>query len=383
MKRKIYIIACESSGDYIVSKIIENLKSLDVDYEFQGVGGVLSSEQGLNSLFDIRETNIMGFVEILPYIFRIKALIKKTVQDIESYNPDMLITVDSPGFCFRITEDLQHLRENGTKFIHIVAPSVWAYKPQRAEKISKLYDHLMCILDFEPPLFTKYGLKSTFIGHTVIEQFETLPEKEALRLHYNINKDTKIICVTPGSRKAEIQTMLPIFIDSLNLIHKNGYNICAIILVNNISKSIVEAKLKELSYDFELIITEDKLLAFTGADIALAKSGTNVVEISLCKTPVIVAHKLNIISYLYIKFLALIKYVSIVNILARKKLVPELIQNECNSVNISAHIMNMLDNPEVAAYQVSQCYEVLSRLSNKSHIAPTLLAAKIIESELQ
>ncbi|MDO4975043.1 MAG: lipid-A-disaccharide synthase, partial [Alphaproteobacteria bacterium] len=198
--KKIYIIAGEPSGDFLGACVLQELQKYS-DFEIFGVGGNLMKTKGLKSLFDIKEISVGGLVEVIPHIFHIKTLINKTVNDIIAKNPDVLFTIDSPGFCFRVAKLVRKKNPN-IKLIHLVAPSVWAWRQGRAKGISKLYDHLLTLFDFEPKYFTKFGLKTTFVGHPAIEYFE----------ENDYSKEDTLLLL-PGSRKQEIESLLPIFLN--------------------------------------------------------------------------------------------------------------------------------------------------------------------------
>jgi lipid-A-disaccharide synthase len=213
--KKIFLIVGEASGDLLGSKLIkelqEQLAQKNEKAEFVGVGGKLMQEQGLVSIFPMEELSIMGFAEVVPHLLKILRRINQTAQTIIEQKPDFVITIDSPDFCFRVMKRLK-AKLAGSKFapkkIHLIAPSVWAYREGRAEKISKLYDLLLAILPFEPPYFEKYGLKTVFIGHPILENApdfgKKAEENRKFREKRGIKKDDFVICVTPGSRNGEV-----------------------------------------------------------------------------------------------------------------------------------------------------------------------------------
>jgi lipid-A-disaccharide synthase len=218
-RKKIYIIATEESGDYISSKLIKSLrKETDGKYDlvFRAIGGSLTEAQDIKSLFSINKLNIMGIFEILPRIFEILKLIKITKQDIIDFKPDILITVDSPSFTFRVASAVKKLLPN-TKFLHIVAPTVWAYKESRAKKYAEIYDHLFAILPFELEYFKKHNLKTNFVGHPILENKNNFKFSNS-SYFLKEKSETKTILVTPGSRFNEIKRHMKTIIESLNSI---------------------------------------------------------------------------------------------------------------------------------------------------------------------
>ncbi|MGE0753968.1 MAG: lipid-A-disaccharide synthase, partial [Alphaproteobacteria bacterium] len=166
----VYIIAGEASGDFLGGQLMQSLKEkAGRPVKFHGVGGDKMAAHGLTSRFPYHELSLMGFIEILPYAYNLMSRIDTVVEDIRERSPDVVITIDSPGFCFRVVKKLREEKMR-CKFIHYVAPTVWAYKPERAEKCAALFDHMLVLLPFEPPYFTSKGLPCTFVGHPVVAE---------------------------------------------------------------------------------------------------------------------------------------------------------------------------------------------------------------------
>ncbi|MBN8512062.1 MAG: lipid-A-disaccharide synthase [Rickettsiales bacterium] len=374
--KRYYIIAGEESGDYIGSKLIESLKSLGLAEQiiFYGIGGRNMTSCGLKSLFPITEINLMGFVEVIPKIFRIKSLIKQTIQDIINKKPDVLITIDSPGFTYRIAKQIKQLVPN-IKLVHVVAPSVWAYKPQRAEKYAKVYDHLLTLLPFEPEYFTPLGLDTTCIGHPILEQ-EFVIKSSILREKMNISKDVKIIGVTPGSRKGEINRHMPIIrkvFDKLSTTHP-----IKIIFIQSDDSNIQQISRFLSDAKFDYCFSTERLNSFAVSDCVLAKSGTNTIEISASGTPMIVGYKLNPITFFLLKLMIKVKYATLINIIAGKEIIPEYIQSDFNVDNITHAIGDLLSDNKRSQSQVSEGQRILKNIGLNSEEKPSMKAAKII-----
>lgn len=375
----IYIIAGEISGDYIGAKIINRLKDKNPDLRFIGIGGEKIKGEGVDSLFDISEISLIGFVQVMLKIFKLKKLIKLTVDDILDKKPDLLITIDSPGFCFRVAEKVKK-NLTGAKLLHIVAPSVWAYSPSRAEKVAKTYDNLFCILPFEEVYFEKHhSLKTKYIGHPVFEQFfenNFQINKELLRTKYGIKGTKKIIGLTFGSRVCEIMGHIKIFTDSLSIVN-NNYDIFAVVIANEENLEFVSKEMAKLNLDYPYIVTSDKITAYSGCDLMIAKSGTNTLEIGFLKTPLIVVYKTNWLSYFYIKAKILIEYVSLVNIIEDKEIVPELIQKKCNKFDIAEKVIKFLQNKNLGESQVEKSQVAINKFIIKNKI-PSQMACEEI-----
>jgi len=374
---KLYFIAGENSGDFIGAKVIKAIKTMkdtDQGLSIGGIGGYFMEQEGISSLFSIDEINMMGFLEIIPHIFRIKKLIDMTALDIIAKNPDILITIDSPGFTYRVAQKVRKIAPH-IKLCHIVAPSVWAYKPSRAKKYAKLYDHLLTLLPFEPPYFTKHGLKSTYIGHPVLEQDFVSPSAN-LRKFLNIPNGDKVISITPGSRKGEILRHMKIIKEALNRLSTTN-KITAIFVqsderhIHLLSSLLSDAK-------FNYIFSTERLQCFAASDCALAKSGTNTLEIAASGVPMIVGYKLNPISFMMIKAMIKIKFACLINIIAGKEIIPEYLQSEFTESNISLALSDLLLDPKRGKAQVKAAQDILQKIGFGAKIKPSEKAAKII-----
>ena len=376
---KFYIIAGEPSGDFIGGLLISAIKRLLKNSDsiiFHGVGDQNMRNEGVKSLFPMSYISMMGFFEVLPYIFHLKSLINKTVQDIITQNPNVLITIDSPGFTYRVANKVRKIAPH-IKLVHIVAPSVWAYKPGRAQKYAKLYDHLLTLLPFEPLYFTAYGLQATCIGHPVLEQAFYVGSK-GLKQEMHISENVKVIAVTPGSRLGEISRHMPIIrqvFDELSSTHA----IKVIFVqpdksnIQNILKYLVSAK-----FEFEFGFSTERLKIFAISDCALAKSGTNTIEIAASGTPMVVGYKLNPITFFFLKLIIKIKYASLINIISNKEIIPEYIQSDFNAENVSQAIRDLLTNNEHSETQVAESQKVLSSIGFNWDQKPSDIAAKTI-----
>ncbi len=376
---KLYFIAGENSGDFIGAGIIRSIKQNNNDENnifFCGVGGPQMESTGVKSLFDLQEINLMGFFEVLPHIFRIKNLINKTVEDIINSNTDILVTIDSPAFTFRVAEKIRKLAPK-IKLIHIVAPSVWAYKEGRAKKYSKIYDKLLVLFPFEPPYFTKYGLSTEFIGHPVLEQSFYTKTKE-LRNEFNIADNEKIITITPGSRKSEISRHMPIIRSALDVLASTNKLTAIFVQPNELNVRYISEYLVGANFNF--IFSTQRLKSFAVSDLALAKSGTNTLEIAASGIPMIVGYKLNILTYLILKIFIKIKYANIINIISNREIIPEYLQSDFTTENIIYALNAIMNDTKKANSQVTFAKDVLKTMGLGNKQNPSDKAAEIILS---
>ncbi len=378
---KICIIATEPSGDVLASKLIAELKAVFPLANYSGVGGNLMINQGFSSIFPMEDLALMGIVEILPHLPKILKRISQTVNYIKEYNPQIVISVDSPDFSFRVIKKIQNIKS--IKKVHLIAPSVWAYREGRAKKISKLYDLLLAILPFEPPYFEKYGLKTIFIGHPIIEKNPDFSNanfiKENFRKINKIASDDFLLCLTPGSRNSEVKKIFPEMIKAVNELYLEKTNLKIAIPIVKKTQELI----RSLSYKINaphLIIEdqEQKKSLFLSCDFAIAKSGTNTVEFSLYKIPIIICYKVNLLTYLILKTLIKIKYANLLNLILNREIIPELLQNDCNSQNIHKQLRRFIDDKNLSLKQISDTQKALEMIGLNSNISASKKACNAI-----
>lgn len=361
MTKKFFLIAGEASGDLLGSKLIAELKSQNSDAEFFGVGGKLMQEQGLISLFPMEELSVMGFLEVVPHIPKLLRRIRQTAEAAVEQKPDFVITIDSPDFSFRVMKKLQNFHQ--TKKVHLIAPSVWAYREGRAEKISKLYNLLLAILPFEPPYFEKYGLKTVFIGHPIVENAPDLSQKNAANLAFraskNIAPEVELICLVPGSRNGEVTKIFPEFIAAVNLLVQKKPNTKVVIPLIDKTRTLVAEMAKSLQCEYFLVEKKEKEAAFFAADFALAKSGTNTVELSLYQVPMIVAYKINWLTYFLVKRMVKIKFANLVNLILNKEVIPEMLQKNCEGEKLFLALEKLISDKNLTQKQIAESQAAL------------------------
>ena len=381
--KKIFIIAGEESGDNLGSKLIEELKNLSPEFFFEGIGGTKMANSGLFTIFPMQEINLMGFAEIIPHIPNLIKRINQTVDKIIADKPDFLITIDSPGFNFRVVKKLRSLNYTG-KIIHYVAPSVWAYKEHRAKICAELFNHMVCLFPWEPSYFEKYGLNSTFIGHPLFEDLSIISEQEKASIlkDLNIKSSEKIIPILPGSRRSEIARLLPIFCDAANKIYNINSNVKFILMPTEGLRDEV-AKFSHLIPNCKIVSSKElkqKLLQISS--VAIVKSGTISLEVAALGCPHVVCYKINPISYIIIKKLLKIKFANLINYSAGRQVIKELLQEDCNANNISNEIIKIISNPLISEGITNDIKLELAEMGIENDVKPSKLLADLIFNKL-
>lgn len=379
---RVYIIAGEASGDLIGSHLMRSIKNqTSGKVVFYGVGGPKMMEQGLESLFPFYELSMLGAVEILPYLFNISARIRHTVDDVISKAPAVVITIDSPGFCFRVVERLREEKKKlSCKFVHYVAPTVWVYKPERAELCARLFDHMLVLLPFEPPYFEKVGLSCTWVGHPVIAE-TTIGDGDAFRKKYDIPVEVPLFSIFPGSRKSEVERHMPIFGKAITLLGTQFPQLAMVVAVPaNIMPFVTPFF---AGCPFRAIVTaneEDKKNAVAASHIALVKSGTVALEVAMANVPMIVTYRVHPLSAWYLRRKLLIKNANLINILQDENVIPELMQELCDPVMIATACAHLLTDQARQQNQKSKEKIALEKLLLPDGKKPSDVAAKTILS---
>ena len=379
----IYIIAGEPSGDAIGARLMAAYRRTESNAVFVGVGGTLMERQGLRSLFDMRDISVMGFREIIGHIPLLRRRIAETLRHIRAVTPAMLVTIDSPGFNFRIAKALNDM-PNMRKW-HYVAPTVWAYKPQRVHKVKALYDGLLTVLPFEKPYFDKVGLPTYYVGHPVAE---TAPEitatciaPQTFRTQYNITPDERVVAIMPGSRVGEIAAFGKILADSAAKLAKS-HNLRVFYLTLPHLRGAVEEILHRAPYRYEILTTEEEKRACRMyADMCLVKSGTSTLEQIIYDSPALACYKVHPISAFLLRRMIRIPYASLPNILAQKEIMPEFLQENCTAEKIANCAADFLASPEKRAEQRRDMRGILASLRPESGRDPSDEAAYLLQTK--
>ncbi len=383
VKKKVYIIAGEASGDMLAAQLMAQLKNKYADeVVFFGIGGQKMKEQGLKSIFPMGDLSHMGLISVIANIKTLKKRLQQTEEHISYINPDVIITVDSPGFNKRVIKNLIKENQLIAPTIHWVAPSVWAWREGRAKKMAKLFDHLLCLLPFEPKYFEKEGLKTTVTGHPILDSGADKGNAEYFRQKYHIFDNEKLLVMLPGSRHNEVKKLLPVFKDVYDGIIAKNKRVKFVIPLAEAVAHKVKQHIKDWHLSDNILLlenSEDKYHCFAAADLAIAASGTVSLELAMAKTPTIIAYKFGFITNHIIPKIMKIKYASLINILANKMVIPEYILYQCKAEDITSKAIEFLNNPSL--FDNKTCQLMLENLkANDSQ--PATIASNVVSEYL-
>ncbi|MBT6094159.1 MAG: lipid-A-disaccharide synthase [Rhodospirillaceae bacterium] len=377
----IYLIAGEESGDRLGGPLMRALcDDLDGEVLFAGIGGPMMTEAGLNSLFPMQELSVMGVTEVLPRLPRLIRRINQTVTDVRTRKPDVLITIDAPDFCFRVAKKL---KGQGIPLVHYVAPTVWAWRPGRAEKVSRFLDHLLALLPFEPPFFEKHGLACTYVGHPVLQSGADKGDGSAFRNQHHIPSDTPLLVLLLGSRAGEVGRLLPIFTEAVEQLHRAIPNLEVLIPTVPATHDQVLTGTSSLTTPVHVLKTDqEKYDAFAAADVALAASGTVALELAMAGTPSVIGYKLATLTTLLARKVVQTPYVNLINIILKREAIPELILENCVADKLAGALETLFSTPDARAAQKHDYKAALAILGHGT-ISPNKRAAETIRHILQ
>ena len=350
---KIFIIAGEDSGDKLGSAIIDSLReAFDGSINFVGIGGNGMMNRGLDSIFPMSDLSVMGLVEIALQYTNLKNRLNQTIQSILDEKPDILLTIDAPEFCFRVAKKIK-LSNKNIPIAHYVAPSVWAWRPNRAKKISEFVDHILALFPFEPRYFRDVGIKCDFVGHPIVT--ESLADEESIaefKNEYSLADEPLILCL-PGSRKSEIDRLMPVFGETLekfsNILPSARFVLPSTPNIYEYSKKYLGSMPKDVIFLSPEKIGIDKYLKFKKASfkissLALAASGTVSLELAANNTPMVIGYDMGFLSRQIIGLMLKTETVNLVNLITGNRNIPECLGANFKSENLFLEMVRVYSN---------------------------------------
>jgi len=356
----IYLVAGEASGDVLGARLMAAIRSQRPGAEFAGVGGPRMAEQGLDSLYLLADLAVMGIVEVLPRVRLLRRRLQETLADIARLKPDVIVTIDSPGFTHRILAAAAKL---GLPRVHYVAPQVWAWRAHRVRHYPGLWDKLLCLLPFEPAWFAQHNLPATFVGHPVLESGAGQGDGVRFRQAHGLAPGQPVLILMPGSRRSEAPRLLPVFGATLKRLALHEPALRPVLPVSPAVADVVRRAAASWPVQ-PLILTElaDKHDAYAAAGAALTKSGTSTLELALAGVPMAVTYRVNPMTAAMARRMIRVPHVAMVNLLAGRAVVPELLQQDCTAETLSRVTLHLLQDATAAAAQRDAFHAVLDNL---------------------
>ncbi|XP_015080749.1 probable lipid-A-disaccharide synthase, mitochondrial [Solanum pennellii] len=384
---RVFIVAGEVSGDTIGSRVMGSLIKLSpLPVRFAGVGGKMMSKQGLNPLFPMEDIAVMGIWELLPYLNQFRVRLKQTIEAALSFKPHVVLTVDAKGFSFRF---LKHLRATCVQqgmvsplHFHYVSPSFWAWKggEARLKGLLQFVDHVLCILPFEAEVCRSNGLAATFVGHPTLEDIPECQGKdvterrhriegnaEAFLTGLGISSGSPVISLLPGSRLQEVTPMFPIFSKTLEQLKGSFPNLVAAVHVapNKHVEDYISKAVRKWPSSVVLVSGgshQMKYDSFSASSVALCTSGTVAMEMQLARLPCVVAYRAHLLTEWFIRYKAIIPYISLPNILLDSAVIPEALFQECTPSKLASFLKDLILDDNLREKQIIAAEKVIKLL---------------------
>lgn len=330
---KYYIIAGERSGDLHASNLIRQLRQKDPEAQLRGWGGDMMQDAGMDLVHHYREMAFMGFAEVVKNIGKVLGFLKACKADIKQYQPDVVILVDYAGFNMRIAK---FAKARGIKVFYYISPKIWAWNQGRVHNIKRVVDRMFVIMPFEEDFYARFDYKVDYVGNPVNDSVTDFVRTPDFRTRNKLYNNKPIIAILPGSRKQEIENMLHVMLSVLPSFRDYQFVVAG---VSNFSKAYYEQYNKDPNIK---IIYDQAFDLLAHAQVALVTSGTATLETALFGVPQVVCYKTSAISYSIAKMVIKVPYISLVNLIADKPVVTELIQDDFTPKKIVAELKQIL-----------------------------------------
>jgi lipid-A-disaccharide synthase len=374
---KLAIVAGEASGDLHAAEVLRELKRLDPNIETFGIGGDLLAREGMRLVHHAREMGIVGFFNVLRHLRMFRRIFDETFAEIAREKPDAVLLVDYPGFNLRMA---RRCKELGIRVIYYISPQLWAWKKGRVKQVAKYVDRMIVIFPFEETFYREHGIEATYVGHPLIEEIGHIERPgvgsrgpgvgAASTAETNAasspTPDTRhptpatTIALLPGSRKAEVASLLPAMIDAVEILARERSVDAYVVQAPTIPRELLDEYVAGRNVR---VVAHDDGEAVAAADVALSSSGTATLECAVLGTPVIVMYRLSFANYWLGRMVVTIPHFALINIVAGKKIVPELIQGHVNGQTIAAETRRLLEPANYAAV-VEELAAVRSKLGD-------------------
>ncbi|MCA3244652.1 MAG: lipid-A-disaccharide synthase [Alphaproteobacteria bacterium] len=377
MPKTILITAAEPSGDRQGGALMAELNRRDPNLRWVGVGGPQMTAQRLTSAFPLADVAVMGLAEVVPAIPRILHRLKQLQTLAHHTKPDLIITIDGQDFSKRLAQRLKHL---GVPHVHYVAPKVWAWRQGRVRQLKQLYTHLLCNLPFEAPWFAAAGLPTTYVGHPMVTQLATVPRPAHRALQ---------LALLPGSRRSELTRHWPTFLATYRRLRQLIPALTGVVVLPSEAAATQCRTLAPWGDEegLSMVTGEPRFAALAQATAALAKSGTNNLEMALLQLPAVVCYRMHPLSFWLAKRLVKVTHVSLPNLILNPPgqagqgiVYPEFLQAAAKPENLARALYPLLTNAKAAARQQAKLAEVTKAMATSKPAA--VLAADVVETYL-
>ncbi len=371
------MVAGETSGDMLAAALIGGIGGRWPGVRLAGIGGPQMVAKGFEAWWPSDKLAVRGYVEVLRHYREIIGIRDKLTARLLSQKPDLFIGVDAPDFNLALE---QKLKANGIKTAHFICPSIWAWRPERVEKIRQSVSHVLCIFPFEVELLAQHGIGATYVGHPLAGLIPAVPDKAAARALLGLSESDQVLAILPGSRRSEVNYLASRFFEAASLVKQKKHAIQLVVpAIPVLRPFIVEAARNAGVLPSLKILDGQSHVALAACDVSLIASGTATLEAALFKRPMVIAYNMNWLSWQIMRRKRLQPWVGLPNILCRDFVVPEFLQDAATPAAMATALLDWLENPakvEAIQSRFGALHELLRRDT-------TQLATDAIQKVLQ
>lgn len=345
---RIGIVVGETSGDLLAADLCKELKRRQIPFSVSGIAGPELQQQGVRSLFPMERLSVMGLGEILKQLPQLLRCRREITEYFIAHPPDVFIGVDAPEFNLDLEKKLKN---HGIRTLHYVSPSVWAWRRWRLKKIAKAVDLMLCLFPFEKCFYEEHDIPVQFVGHPSADEIPCTIDSLAARKTLGLPESAAIIAILPGSRRNEINYLGELFLKTAQRCYQQNPKLVFVVaMVNQEREQQFMQLAKQITPNLPLqLVRGQSRQVMTAANVVLLASGTATLEAMLLKKPMVVAYRMSKLSYWMAKLLIKVDYIALPNLLAKKLLVPEFIQEKANVDNLSQALLYYLNNADIVS----------------------------------
>ncbi|MDH5705975.1 MAG: lipid-A-disaccharide synthase [Candidatus Aminicenantes bacterium] len=357
----IFIAAGENSGEKYGASLVGQFKKLHPSFSFFGIGGKHMAAEGVELLHSVEDLGVVGGFEVISHLPRLKKIFDRVSREVRHRKPAAAVLIDSPDFNLRLAKKMKKM---SLPVLYYVSPTVWAWRKNRLKTIKKTVKKMMLIFPFEEKIYEQAGIPAVYVGHPLLGKIgASLSRQEFLEKH-GLNPDKKLITVLPGSRKSELKYHMEVLPEALNRLQKERDAQFVLLLAESLDRDLLSVYIPLLPEKLRVLV-EDHCEAISSSDLVLSSCGTANLETALLETPLIAFYRISPISYSLGRWLVKIDDFSIVNILAGKRIIPELIQKDFTAENILNEANRIFDSDEARAKMIGHFKRIKKILGKK------------------
>ena len=341
---RVSMVAAERSGDMLAALLLQGMRKTWPLLRASGIGGPQMDATGFVSRWSCDELSVRGLVEALWRYRHINGIRKALIQDLLASPPDLFVGVDASDFNLPVE---RLLRQKGVPTVQLVCPSIWAWRPERVQKIRDSVDHVLCIYPFEPDLLAQHGIEGSFVGHPIADVIPLEPDRLKTRFKLGLPADATIVALLPGSRPSEAKALALPFLQAAQLMRQQRPELKFVLPTHELLMPVIDAAVAQTGMQSHVKVVMGRSHEVQAAcDVALVASGTATLETALHKRPMVIAYKMQWLSWQIANRQRLLPWVGLPNILCNERLVPEFLQEQVQPKALAQAVMGWLDDPD-------------------------------------